>query len=136
MEPTKRQRQQDAAEPGPVQPLIRCPDGEEIEHPSHPDFAEVVRVAAVAEEPGCDERTLDFFAGRELPLLVLLKRPHLLVGDGFADEQDDEQGRGDAVDPGERGAPPEPCLVRGRREEPDQEHLPKRDEREIEGSET
>ena len=88
-------------------------------------------MAAIAEQSGSHERLRHIFSGREPPLLVLLEAPHLLVRHGLADEQHEEQRGGQEIQPAERSLGPHARLMHGRREQPDQEHLPEADEGEV-----
>ena len=57
---------------------------------------------AVAEEPGGEERLRGVLAGRDPPFLVLLEVPLLLVGDGLADQEDEEQPGRQKIKPAQR----------------------------------
>ena len=82
----EEQGEPDEAQARPVHPFGGRRDPEQVEHPPHADFAEIVGMAALSEQPGGDERTGDILPGRDPPFLVLLEVPHLPVGNRFANK--------------------------------------------------
>ena len=85
-----------------MQPLIRSRNGKEIEHPPHAYLAKIIRMTTVSKKSGLDKWLRNFLARRDLPFLILLKRPHLLVSDDFTNKEYQKLGYRYSINPNKR----------------------------------
>ena len=86
---------------------------------------------AIGEQAQGYEALIDWFAGRDLALLFLLKAPHLFIAHGFSDPESEKHQRRHGIDPIQRHILMHPGNVHGRREQPDDEHLHGSDEHQV-----